>query len=191
MATQPSALLSKVFAGLALAAASFALPASCAQPQGVAPSELVGTLDEGAAELRDTLDEHRRWFSAAEVDVALSRLERDEARRIHTEISELLESLYALDSCQKEGWSRETVYISDVIGQLEEAVDQHMVQTSNVESQLELRVEEAVYALKVGDILDELDSHIAAAKVEAEQRPAMRCGGAPAPKLRRKKVPLI
>jgi hypothetical protein len=191
MPTRPRGLPSKVLACLALAAASFALPASCAEPEGVAPSELVGSLAESATELRDAFDEHRRWYSAVDLDVALPRLERDEARRLRGEISELLESLYALDSCQKEGWSRETVYISDLIGQLEGAIDVHVRQVSDVESQLELRVEEGVYAIKVGDLLDELDQHIEAAKVEADQRPRLRCGHAPAPKPRRRNVPLI
>lgn len=155
------------------------------------PSELVAAIGESASELRDGFEEHRQWYSAAAGDPALSQLESDEAQRIHAEIGELLELLYLLHGCEKDGWSRETVFISDSIGQLEQVVDLHVQQVSAVESDLELRVEEGVYAVKVGEILDELDRHIEAAKIEAQLRPALRCGNAPSSRVARKNVPLI
>lgn len=184
---RPTAL---VLAAIALAGASFALPASCGAPPAVPPTELVGAIAESAASLRDTFEEHKAWYSRVELDPTIQRQERDEAQQIRAEISELLDSLYALDACQKEGWSRETVFISDLIGQLEEAIDVHVQSVSGAQTQLELRVEEGIYAGKVGDLLDELDSHIEAAKVEAEQRPSLRCGKVPVPTMRRKRTPL-
>jgi hypothetical protein len=164
-----------VLAALALTSAAVALPASCGAPEAVNPSELVAAVAESSSELRASFDEHREWYGAVELDPALPQEERDEARRLHAEIADLLDSLSALNACEKEGWSRETVFISDLVGQLEEAIDVHVSHIAEAQTELELRVEEGVYAIKVVELMDELDRHIDAAKIEAEQRPSSRC----------------
>ncbi len=175
MQTRHRPIPAKVLAALALAGAAFALPASCSSPRAVPPSELVAAIAESSSELRAAFDEHRDWYGAVELDPTLVPQERDEARRLHAEISELLDSLVALNACEKEGWSRETVFISDLVGQLEEAIDVHVSHVAEAQTELELRVEEGVYAIEVSDLLDELDRHIEAARTEAEQRPSSRC----------------
>ena len=146
---------------------------------------------DSAANLRDALEEHHEWYRRAELEPTLAKQERDEARRIHAEVGDLIAAARALDGCQSEGWSRETVVISELIGRVEAAIDDHVAHMADVETVLELRVEEGVYAVKVADLLDELDSHIEAAKTEAEQRPSMRCARSPRPSRRSNGLPLI
>lgn len=145
---------------------------------------------DNAGALRDAIDEHTEWYSRADLRTAPQQ-ERDEARRMHAEAGELLDSLYTLHACEKDGWSSQTVVVSDIVGELEDAIDNHAREVSRAESELELRVEEGVYAIKLRDTLDRLDQHLEALRLEAEQRPALRCGrDRPLPR-RRGAVPLI
>ncbi len=110
-------------------------------------------VDTALAAIEDSADRARAALDSAQVD-------RSEVRAA---AKNMVESLYIVERCAKEGHLRSSVYLSDRVGRLDAAA------SASAGNDAELRE-------KARPILDEIDRLVVAARAEAAKHPRpLRC----------------
>lgn len=142
-------------------AASALVAASCGRPEPSETGVLVDNMVDISSELRDRVQDHERSALAISDAGLRADFEADEAEDLLALHDQLVRSLYALESCSKEGRYSRTPFLSELAGRIESAILAHSHSAAR----------EAAFVETMSGLLDELDRHLELLRAEVAARP--------------------